>query len=210
MNEPPLPAWLDPEREVERGAVLSDCGRYRYLLTRRWSAGPLAPFILLNPSTADGTEDDATIRRCMGFAERWGFAGIRVGNVFAYRDTNPDILANLADPIGVENPKWIVHLVKLAREEGCLLPIVCGWGPKGGARDGHARMVRTLRAIGAQMACLGTTRDGYPCHPLYLRSDLTPQPYDGETRVYRKPVSTARIFSLMDHAGIARPPSTQA
>ena len=60
---------------LENNAVFSACGRYRYVLTRQVSAGTRpATFILLNPSTADATKDDPTIRRCVGFARRWGCA----------------------------------------------------------------------------------------------------------------------------------------
>ena len=205
------PPWLNPAIALQRDAVLSEDGVYRYLLTRRWAPGPLVPWIMLNPSTADGTSDDATIRRCMGFAYYWGGSGIRVANVFAHRDTHPDVLAHVSDPIGLDNPRWLLHLVTTTREEGGFLPIICAWGPKAAQRDGHARMIRVLRALRAPLACLGTTRDGYPRHPLRLANTTPLQPYDGEVRPPpKKPVSTARIFSLMDRAGIARPPSTQA
>lgn len=47
-------------------ATMSADGLYRYVLWRQWAEGPRnATFIMLNPSTANATEDDATIRRCM-------------------------------------------------------------------------------------------------------------------------------------------------
>lgn len=46
-------------------------------------------FVGLNPSTADETEDDQTIRRCVGFAMDWGYGGLCMGNLFAIRATKP-------------------------------------------------------------------------------------------------------------------------
>ena len=58
---------------LEQNAVISACGKYRYVLTRQVRPGPkIATFIMLNPSTADATQDDPTIRRCIGFARQWG------------------------------------------------------------------------------------------------------------------------------------------
>jgi hypothetical protein len=59
-----------------RGAVLSDDGVYRYRLWRIWDddRAPTA-FLMLNPSTADATVDDPTLRRCIAFARRWGAGG---------------------------------------------------------------------------------------------------------------------------------------
>jgi len=85
--------------EMVRSAVISKCGRYRYLLTRKWGKRTdFATFVMLNPSTADGFRDDATIRKCIGFAKRWGFDGIQVVNLFAWRSRDPlDLLANDID-----------------------------------------------------------------------------------------------------------------
>ena len=55
----------------DTGAAISPCGRYRYALWRKWSdMGPLATFLMLNPSTADASENDATIRKCIGWLGR--------------------------------------------------------------------------------------------------------------------------------------------
>lgn len=74
---------------TEQSATISECGRYRYRLTRRFADGPCATFVMLNPSTADETIDDPTIRRCRNFAIREGCGGLVVVNLFAYRATDP-------------------------------------------------------------------------------------------------------------------------
>ena len=82
-------------------ARLSDDRRYRYLLVRRWdNTLPDATFVMLNPSTADERDDDPTIRKCIGFAKRWGCGGIKVVNLYAFRATNPRDCFAAADPIG--------------------------------------------------------------------------------------------------------------
>jgi len=88
---------------LQRGAVISPCGLYRYSLTRTWSAALPLPFVMLNPSTADADIDDPTIRRCMAFARREHAGGIIVANVFAYRATSPADLWKATDPFGPWN-----------------------------------------------------------------------------------------------------------
>lgn len=88
------PIYLfDTEPLVRRSAVVSDCGRYRYRLDRIWdTALPAVTFIMLNPSTADASNDDATIRRLAGtngFARRWGCGALIVVNLYAWRATTP-------------------------------------------------------------------------------------------------------------------------
>jgi hypothetical protein len=146
-------------------AVISACGRYRYLLTRR--AGPgdrAAAFVLLNPSTADAATDDPTVRRCLGFARRWGCGRVLVLNLFAFRATHPADLRRAADPVGPQSRRWF-HRVFSGWDGG---PVVCGWGVHGTHRD-QDRTVRTwLAAHRVRPQGLGTTRDGHPRHPLYV------------------------------------------
>ena len=72
---------------TRKSATLSECGLYRYDLWRTWATGPHVTFVMCNPSTADAEIDDPTIRRCIGFAQEWGFAGLVVVNLYAYRAT---------------------------------------------------------------------------------------------------------------------------
>lgn len=150
-------------------AVISECGRYRYELVRRWGPGPLLEFIMLNPSTADASVDDPTIRRCIAFAKRWGYGGIVVRNLYAYRATHPGVLVNLDDPIGPENRDYLSRT-----DADCT---IVAWGadpaaviwwngyPFGWQRTGIQRPV---------LFCLGTNENGSPKHPLYVPADRTP------------------------------------
>jgi hypothetical protein len=157
-----------PDLLIRKTADISPCGLYRYRLTREWGDGPLLPFVMLNPSTADAEVDDPTIRRCMGFARREGFSGIVVTNVFAFRATNPDDLRNAVDPLG---PRC--HEITLATATYAIannVPIVCAWGAWAGDVNGTA--AEFVRA-GAVLKCLGRTKSGCPRHPLYVKGDAT-------------------------------------
>lgn len=160
-------------RRMDRGAVLSSCQQYRYTLHRRWDAArPPLVVIGLNPSTADATRDDPTIRRCIAYAHRWGFGGVEVGNLFAYRATRPADLKRAADPVGPLNDVWLRRLVA---REGAL--VLCAWGAHGTYRARGTALLDMLRECGRRAYALGVTAAGQPKHPLYLRADLTPAPF---------------------------------
>jgi len=150
-------------------AIISEDGRYRYELRRWWGSGPMVMFAGLNPSYADAQINDPTIRRCCGFARLWGFDGIIMVNMYAFRSTDPKRLRDVLDPVGSLND---VHVLKAASSAGC---IVACWGTPGGpsgARSfepGSTPMVDLLGDY--EVKCLGLNNDGSPKHPLYLRSD---------------------------------------
>lgn len=97
--------------EVERFAVLSDDGRYRYRLDRSWASVPPMVMLWLNPSTADDASDDPTVRRGMGFARAAGCGRLVVVNLFGWRATDPAELRRVADPVGPDNDAWIACAV---------------------------------------------------------------------------------------------------
>lgn len=154
---------------MKKDAVLSDDGLYRYILSRRWDAGRELGFIMLNPSTADAEVDDPTIRRCIGFAERWGYGGIAVANLFALRSTNPAALKAAPDPVGPINEEWISALVR--ESDLC----IAAWGAHAFA---GARAKKVSERFGDQLSCLGVTKAGHPKHPLYLRADTQPVKFE--------------------------------
>lgn len=148
-------------------AVVSSCGRYRYELVRRWDDGPLLEFIMLNPSTAGAAADDPTIRRCVGFAKRWGYGALVVRNLFALRATNPQVLnchsGGLEVAIGPDNAD---HLSRSDAE--CT---IAAWGAHAAALEWFAAGHRIDRP---HLFCLGTNAGGSPKHPLYVPSSRTP------------------------------------
>lgn len=160
------PCTLMPVDPVKRWATISDDGRYRWVLGREWAnnGDHMATFIMLNPSTADGELDDPTIRRCIGFAKAWGCDGLLVGNLYAYRATDPRDLWKADEPTGGDrNDAMIQELILRARARKD--PLVAAWGAN--ARPERVRAVRSMRGSD-WFTALGTTKDGAPRHPLYL------------------------------------------
>jgi hypothetical protein len=170
---------------IDGDAVISACGRYRYLLTRRVGPGMrTATFVMLNPSTADAANDDPTIRRCIGFARRWGCGRLVVLNLFAVRATAPADMKRVADPVGPENEAWFDRTLA-DRGDG---PVVCAWGVHGRHRGQDGVVLGWLDGLGISPLCLGSTRGGHPRHPLYLPGGVEPVPFAGRAVAAANPV----------------------
>jgi hypothetical protein len=139
-------------------------GSYRY---RLWRSFPEARgdarvlFVMLNPSTADGATDDPTLRRCLGFARRWGFARLDVCNLFAFRSTDPAALRTMRDPVGPRNDR----ILRAAAARAHLT--IVAWGNGGQLHQRGAYVASSLLAE-IPLYCLGRTRGGEPRHPLYV------------------------------------------
>lgn len=144
-----------------RTAVISKDGVYRYQLYREWDANlPAILFVMLNPSTADGTSDDHTIRRVINFAKLWGYGRLYVANLFAFRSTDPKGLRTARDPVGPENVEIVAELVsKVSRT-------VYAWG------NGRAEP-EWLRSLVRSPYCIQTGKGGVPKHPLFMRKDAS-------------------------------------
>lgn len=125
-------------------------------------------FVGLNPSTATAAKDDPTIRRCVGFAIQWGFDWYLMGNLYAYRSTDPKVLPTVPDPIGPEN---IDHLRWMAQKSEL---VIAAWGMNKLNRDAKVE-ADWLMGL-ARARCLGTNKDGSPKHPLYLPKDTAVRP----------------------------------
>ena len=155
---------------VGSGAEFSSCGRYRYTLWRTWDAGaPPVMFVMLNPSTADAAQNDPTIRRCIGFARDWGYGGVRVGNLFAWRTPYPRALRSAPEPVGRDNDGALRELA-----DGAAL-VIAAWGVHGAWR-GRAQAFR--QAFPRPLHALCITKSGEPAHPLRLRRACTPFPLE--------------------------------
>jgi len=151
--------------ELGRGADISGCGRYRYRLWRTWGIGDRVLWVMLNPSTADTGVDDPTIRKCIGFARRWGYAGIDVVNLFAWRSKRPRDLRKMgALAVGRRNDFVIEASARLCREA------ICAWGNGGEIRHRGREVLDALRLV-CRTRALKLTRPGNPGHPLHLPCD---------------------------------------
>lgn len=164
-----------PSTDRYSAAEVSACGRYRYRLTRAWDSGlPRSVWIMLNPSTADARADDPTIRRCMSFAELWGYGGIEVVNVFPWRATDPRELVAARDRgEDIVSREWRDIYIRRALRYGNVRAIAA-WG----AHRLAAEEWPTLPGA-ENMLCLGVTKNGAPRHPLYLRADAKLETWHG-------------------------------
>lgn len=152
------------------GAEFSPCRTWRYALWRRWGeGGKLLAVIGLNPSTADESANDPTIRRCLDFAARWGYDGLTMLNLFAFRATLPPDMKSAADPIGPENDQALVRYCDQSSF------IVAAWGTHGPFRGRDAAVLRLLAKW--PIYCLRQTKGGHPEHPLYIPAATKPQIY---------------------------------
>jgi hypothetical protein len=165
---------------IKGAAELSPCGNYRYVLRRWWvypdgtsmNAPSTAVFVMLNPSTADAAQDDPTIRRCVGYAQRWGMDGIAVVNLFAYRTAYPSVLRDVVNPVGPDNDRWIREVT---HELGA--SVIVAWGANGNKYTSRVReVVKLLPAT----RCLSVLKSGHPAHPLMLAYGLCPRPWSVE------------------------------
>lgn len=164
---------------VDSGAEISDCRRYRYSLWRLWTNQGFSncvAFIGLNPSTADEIDNDMTITKCIGFAERWGFGGVYMLNLYCFRATQPLDLVQSDDPIG----KYADQIFSGYRFHKTPL-VVAAWGSlttRWRVRlQWQSRITRVLRQIDRPVLCLGKTSDGSPRHPSRIAYATEREPF---------------------------------
>lgn len=148
------------------GAVFSSCEKYRYALWRSFGSlfdEPTSDFVVigLNPSTATESLDDPTIRRCIGFAKRFGCTRYVMLNAYGFRATDPRDMMRADNPIGAHNDSVIAEYVNKARH------VVAAWG----VHCEQSRANRIAEIVGARLECFGLNSGGSPKHPLYLRAD---------------------------------------
>lgn len=161
------------EAERAMSAIISECGRYRYRLEREVLDAPgmtTSAIIMVNPSTADAIEDDATIRKLKGFGLRNGWHRIIVGNLFAYRSTDVRELAKVDDPIGPENDLHLRVMLRAAHE------VIFAWGPTNKLPQRLRERWQVVHQMaldrGKRPKSIGApAKDGHPCHPLMLAYD---------------------------------------
>lgn len=161
-------------------ADISDCGHYRYDLTRVWDENKeFCVFIGLNPSTADAEQDDPTIRRCIRFAQDWGFGTLVMLNIFPYRSTDPKALKglSLAELYGDDLPRYgrknHEAIINATADAG---KIIAAWGTNPRAKSAERSLFAVMREarVCRRFECLGLTADGSPRHPLYVAAHFEP------------------------------------
>ncbi len=121
-------------------------------------------FVGLNPSTADENIDDPTLIRCINYAKLWGYGGVCMANLFAFRATDPNVMKAAKDPVGKNNNDW---LNKLANDAAL---VVAAWGNDGS----YLERSKEVREFLPNVYCLKVNKSGEPAHPLYQKADLLP------------------------------------
>lgn len=156
-------------------AAFGNDDRYRYALSRCWDPDlPAMMVIGLNPSTADADNNDPTIRRCIGFAERWGYGALWMGNLFAFRSTDPKGLPN--DSRIAAGPGNVHALIWMARHA---TRVFAAWGTNAHRYPRWADhvLMRLRVATTKRVWCFAKTKGGHPSHPLYLPADIRPETF---------------------------------
>ena len=164
-------------------AILSPCEDYRYELERVWDdSKPVLVVCMLNPSRADAKVNDPTVLALTHFATLWGYGGIRIVNLYAFRASQPKEMFNQPEGMRSGPDNWM-HLqaaIEFAKTQGERLLVA--WG-RGGDVDGLDKWFAN-RAVsqGVTLLCLDRTKDGHPKHPMArghhrIPRDQKPIPY---------------------------------
>lgn len=174
---------MKPNSEIQTGAKFSDCGKHRLFLYRIWdSKKPAVMFIGLNPSTADSTKDDPTIRRVRAMAANWGYGGVYMVNLFTFISTDPKLLqldnGNLPDADHI--------LMKIASR---CEKIIFAWGNfKVMGRDDQ------VRRLFPKAYALHINKNGSPKHPLYVKGDVKPIPQHSKPKKFQPTPDNIRYY----------------
>lgn len=171
---------------MQRDAVISACGRYRYRLTRAWGPGGGVAWIMLNPSIADASRDDPTLKECVRRSLSWGAGWLIVVNLFGLISSDPRLLLTDPDPVGPENDAYVIQAIDSAQL------VICAWGNGGRLADRADRVCALLDAHWTsqqragryfpRLGCLGRTGFNAPKHPLArgahrIPRDMIPQEF---------------------------------
>jgi hypothetical protein len=172
----------DPRITIPRKNVFSPDRKYRYALWREGlqKQGDLfsvvtgredqyVNFIGLNPSKADETFTDPTLAKCMKFAERWGYGAVCMTNLFAWRETNPELMKLQPEPIGEINDWWLEEIARGASV------VIAAWGTDGKHLNRASNVRKLLSRFNLQ--CLRVNDDGSPQHPLYILDTTEPSAF---------------------------------
>lgn len=176
LKKAKAPDALLPHLVDACGADFSPCETYRYALYRIWDTNKKMLVVIgLNPSTADEAVDDNTVAKCRKWARAWGYGGLVMLNAFGFRATDPKVMKRCSEPIGPRNDE----VIRLQCQQAGL--VLVAWGVDGGMQDRDKEILKLLRedCPGVPIKCLAITKDGYPQHPLYIKSNTIPVDYPG-------------------------------
>ena len=158
--------------QIRSEAHYSDCGAYRYLLTRHWGPAAMVNFIMLNPSVADELSNDPTVERCERRARAMGYGAFSVTNIFAWRDTDPKAMRRAVRPVGPENDAVLISTAQTADL------VIAAWGTHGTHMGREAAVLELLRSNGIALHHLGLSKHGHPRHPLYVPYRQLPEEWN--------------------------------
>lgn len=151
----------------DNGAKFSDDRSRRYALWRIWDKSlPVVAFIGLNPSLANHTDNDPTIRRVIGFAKDWGYGGVYMLNLYTFVTPYPESL--------VESDAWEESRQVIISCSSRCEKIIAAWGNYKGATDRGNEIKKLIPNLYA----LQINKNGSPKHPLYVKSDVIPIIYN--------------------------------
>lgn len=154
---------MDLFNQTDKGAIFSECKKYRYAIWRIWDKSkPYVMFIGLNPSTANSNTDDPTIRRVQKFAFDWGYGGVYMMNLFTFITPYPEKL-ELCDDHIEENNRWL-HVIHAKCDR-----IIFAWGSFKQAEQRANYILERFKGFALEI-----NKDGSPKHPLYVKSDIEP------------------------------------
>ena len=192
-EKPFRPLKLDPSITVTECVI---DGPYRYTLGHKWADGPTIMFLMMNPSRADSDQTDHTVAKCGRLAKAWGYGSLLVGNVCAYRSTDPDQMLFAKDPVGQLNYYWLNHMAKRAEK------IVVAYG---NLPDEHLQSCARLAVENLVFAghldklhYLQLNKKSLnPSHPLYLPSALEPRPFGSSQELINKFLTCNSLFAKL-------------
>ncbi len=158
---------------MKSSASFSSCKGYRWNLSRYINdTRKTLIFIGLNPSLANNSKNDPTLRRLIGFAELWEYGTLVVVNLFARITKSPKFLASCNDPVGWKNDVELnKRLNYWETNDSCDLWI--GWGINGRLMNRDKLILKRIKESSKKPYVIGLTKDGCPRHPLYTSKQKT-------------------------------------
>lgn len=127
---------------------------------------------MLNPSTADDTQDDPTIRRVVAFSRRWGFEQAVVVNLYPVVTSDPREARRWAS--WVSRRDWHVrdllsfNRALVATEARAAELVIAAWGAGAWDQDWVEYVIEGIQLDPPcpPIHALGETASGAPIHPL--------------------------------------------